>query len=119
MSRSQGQQAEALALNHVQRAGLRCLTQNYACRGGEIDLICADGGTLVAIEVRHRSSARYGGAAASVDHRKQARIILATQHYLQRHPHHAEYPWRFDVLALDGDLQQPTITWMQDAFRLE
>lgn len=119
MSRSQGQRAEALALAYLQRAGLRRITQNYHCRGGEIDLICADGDTLIAVEVRYRRNLAYGGAAASVDQHKQARIILATQHYLQRHPQYAERPWRFDVLALSGDSQQPDIHWIKDAFRLE
>ena len=70
-----GRRAEALALAHLQRAGLRLVQANYrvargpSARGGEIDLILREpDGTIVFVEVRSRSAtaARFGGAAASV-----------------------------------------------------
>ena len=57
-----GQQAETLALSWLQQRGLVCVTRNYRCRMGEIDLIMHDGTTLVFVEVRQRRSARFGGA---------------------------------------------------------
>jgi putative endonuclease len=67
--------------------------------------------TLVFIEVRQRSSNRFGGALVSVDQRKQQKIILTAQYYLSMHPD--ESPCRFDVVALDKDHQ---IQWVKDAF---
>lgn len=70
-----------------------------------------DGATLVFVEVRFRRSERFGGAAASVDRRKQTRIAAAAAHYLQRQPTHL--PCRFDVLAIGADDQ---VHWIRHAF---
>ncbi|MGH8541113.1 MAG: YraN family protein, partial [Stenotrophobium sp.] len=48
MSRRLGALAEARAAEFLQRLGYRVVDRNWACRGGEIDLVCLDGdGTLV------------------------------------------------------------------------
>jgi putative endonuclease len=109
-----GDAAEEQALRHLQRAGLRLLERNYRTPGrggGEIDLILgAPDGTLVFVEVRQRSSAHHGGAAASVSIQKQRRIIFAARHYLLRW--REPPPCRFDVVALEAD----GVQWLQAAF---
>lgn len=113
-TRAAGAAAEDLALQHLQAAGLRLLERNYRTPGrggGEIDLVMQAGdGTVVFVEVRQRSAAGHGGAAASVGAVKQKRIVLAARHYLQRW--RAPPACRFDVVALDG----ATLQWLQGAF---
>src|SRR5574343_750250 len=96
-----GDDAEALAAAYLRRAGLQIQMQNYRVRGGELDLIALDGETLVFVEVRYRKNARFGGAAASIDARKQQRLIHAAQVYLLIHPRQALRPCRFDCVLLD------------------
>ena len=94
-----GDEGEALALAHLQRAGLVLVERNYRvargphARGGEVDLILRErDGTLVFAEVRARAGANHGGAAASVGAAKQRRIVLAydsANRYLRA--------WRFDA----------------------
>ncbi|WP_326539773.1 YraN family protein [Pseudorhodoferax sp.] len=117
VSKQRGDAAEAQALAHLQRQGLRLVERNYrvargpSARGGEIDLILRDrDGTLVFVEVRARSNGRHGGAAASIGTAKLARLRRAAQHYLQRLP--VLPPCRFDVVAIDGG----HIDWLQGAF---
>ena len=62
------------------------------------------------IEVRARSDARHGGAAASVSATKRARIVRTAQHYLMSLP--SLPPCRFDVVAVQGDV----IEWLRGAF---
>ena len=112
-----GDQAEALTAAYLERNGLRILERNYRARGGELDLIALDGETLVFVEVRYRKSARFGGAAASIDARKQQRLIHAAQVYLLKHPRQANRPCRFDCVLLDT-LQSTQIDWIKDAFQL-
>ena len=112
-----GDQAEALTAAYLERNGLRILERNYRVRGGELDLIALDGETLVFVEVRYRKSARFGGAAASIDARKQQRLIHAAQVYLLKHPRLANRPCRFDCVLLDT-LQSAQIDWIKDAFQL-
>lgn len=109
---AQGAAAERLAADYLLGRGLRLVERNFRVRGGEIDLVCRDGGTTVFVEVRLRSRKDFGGAAASVTATKQARLVLAARHWLQRH---GETPCRFDCVLLDG-LAPDNIEWLRDAF---
>lgn len=112
-----GQQAEALAKNYLQQHGLKLLTQNYYCRRGEIDLIMQDEQSLVFVEVRYRRSSTFGSALESVDHRKQTKLIVTAEHYLQQNTSRFS-SYRFDVVAITQDNNTPSITWVKDAFQL-
>lgn len=106
-----GVRAEAAAARLLERHGLAIVERNYRIRGGEIDLIARDGASLVFVEVRMRSSERFGGAAASIDARKRARIVRAAQHYLLRRGAPA---CRFDAVLVTPR----GIEWIRDAFGL-
>jgi putative endonuclease len=110
-----GAAAEELAARHLAQRGLQVVARNYRVRGGEIDLVCVDRGTLVFVEVRLRGSAAFGGAAASITAAKRRRIVLAARHYLQDRP---ERPCRFDAVLLDR-LDADGIEWIRDAFAAE
>jgi len=107
-----GERAEEIAALYLQRKGLALIESRYRCRWGEIDLVLRDRGTVVFTEVRLRHSKIFGGAAYSVDRRKQSRIIAAARHYLAGKP---ESPCRFDVVLLER-LDPPRIEWIRDAF---
>jgi putative endonuclease len=111
-AQASGRRAEALSADYLQARGLRLIARNYSCRLGEIDLILADGPTLVFAEVRLRRSRQFGGAAASISASKRQRILLAARHYLSGGP---ERPCRFDVVLLDA-LEPERIEWIKDAF---
>jgi putative endonuclease len=70
-----------------------------------------DGEVLVFVEVRYRSTARFGSPAETVDLRKQRRLAAAAGHYLQESP--GVLPCRFDVVAING---QDRIEWLKNAF---
>lgn len=101
--RTIGQQGEALAATYLQRKGYGIIAANWRCAAGEIDVIAADGPTLVFVEVRTRRSAVHGLAEESVTPAKQRRLAGLAQAYLQaledaRTPWNG--PWRIDVVAI-------------------
>jgi len=106
-----GQQAEEAAYEYLSSQGLSLLARNYRARCGEIDLIMLDDEVLVFIEVRYRKTAQYGGAAGSVDYKKQQRIRNTAAVYLQYNGNN--HPARFDVCAIYGNMQ---INWIKQAF---
>lgn len=70
-----GAMGEALAVDHLTRAGLRILHRNWRCRYGELDIIaCDDTGTVVFVEVKTRTGDGYGGLAHAVTPRKVRRL---------------------------------------------
>jgi putative endonuclease len=107
-----GSAAEASAADYLAERGLRVIERNFRVRGGEVDLVCLDGATLVFVEVRLRRHADFGGAAASITAAKQAKIALAARHWLARHGQYADSPCRFDCVLLDGQ----NMEWLRDAF---
>jgi putative endonuclease len=112
-----GARAEQIAADYLQGRGLTILERNFRRRLGEIDLVARDGAVLVIAEVRTRSSNAFGGAAASVDARKQRRIIRAATQLLQQHREYATLPVRFDVLIVDGATSKaPVVNWLRHAF---
>lgn len=117
-----GATVETAARHYLIRAGLVDIASNVNFRSGELDLVMLDrhareGDTLVFIEVRYRRSDAFGGGAASIDARKQQKLIRAASLFLARHPRHAHQPCRFDVIEASGDPAAPHITWLKDAFR--
>lgn len=105
----QGKLAEDRALVYLQQQGLVCVTRNYACRLGEIDLVMKEGPLLVFVEVRLRTNSNFGGAAASVSPAKQQRLWRTAEHYLMRY--RTQPTCRFDVVAIDGD----KLSWLRAA----
>ena len=109
--------AEQQALHYLQAQGLQLLAQNWRCKRGELDLVMLDGDTVVFVEVRYRLHAGFGGALASVDTRKQQKLVLAAQYFLQKETRWASSPCRFDVIALQGRGHSGTpLDWLKNAF---
>ncbi|MGH8085506.1 MAG: YraN family protein [Lysobacter sp.] len=121
--RGRGAAVEAAARDHLLRAGLRPLAANANYRCGEIDLVMLDDGggdaTVVFVEVRYRGDDRFGGGAASIDFRKQRKLVRAAQVFLLRNRRFADSPCRFDVIEADGAPEAPRLNWLRDAFRAD
>lgn len=105
-----GGDKERLACAYLEARGLRLVTQNYRCKRGEIDLVMNERTALVFVEVRYRTSNRFGTPAETIDQRKRHRLAAAAAHYLMNHP--TRLPCRFDVVAISGD----QIDWIRHAF---
>ena len=111
-----GAEAEARAQHHLEQQGLKLVTRNWRCPGGELDLVMRDRDTLVLVEVRKRSRSDYGDAFASVHGRKRGRLIHAARMFLAEHPQYGKSPVRFDVVAIDGS---DAVEWLTAAFDAE
>jgi len=113
---SSGNFGEDVACSHLTQHGYSIIARNFRTRLGEIDLIAQSEHYLVFVEVKLRKvSARVGGAE-SVTPAKQAKLRLAAEEYLQRHPVHL--PCRFDVIAIEtaSGGQVAAIQWIEHAF---
>jgi putative endonuclease len=71
-----GALGEQLAVEHLTSLGLRVLTRNWRCRYGELDVIAADDAarSVVFVEVKTRTSDRFGGVAQAVSPNKVRRL---------------------------------------------
>lgn len=65
-----------MAVEHLRSCGLRVLARNWRCRYGELDVIAADdaAGVVVFVEVKTRTSDRFGGVEQAVTPQKVRRL---------------------------------------------
>lgn len=111
---SSGKKGEDLACEYLQKQGLSLVERNFRLRLGEVDLIMRDGDTLVFVEVKYRSSQVFGGALAAVTPKKQQKIRLVAEVYLQRFD---EMPSvRFDVVGINPLGSGYRFKWVKGAF---
>jgi putative endonuclease len=113
-----GKSGEDLACQELARQGYAILARRYRTRYGEIDIVARDGPTIVFIEVKARTSDRYGDPAESVTLHKQARITAMAGDFIGRRGL-AGAPCRFDVVTvrfgLHGKLEVEVIKAAFDA----
>lgn len=117
LSRQQaGAGCEQKARKLLEHAGMVFVEANVRFRFGEIDLIMRDKTSWVFVEVRYRRNALFGGAAASIDRRKQQKLLKAAALWLKRHNESLETAdCRFDVVAITG----VNTDWLPNAFSAE
>lgn len=113
-----GELGENLAIKFLKRLKLSIITRNYRQKSGEIDIVAEDGEELVFIEVKTRSSTKYGTPAEAVTPTKQQQIVRVTREYISRHDlFHKNV--RFDVITvLLRKNAAPEIEHIKNAFEL-
>jgi putative endonuclease len=114
-----GEHGENLAARYLRRQGYKILRRNFRGRtGGEIDLVCRDGETLVFVEVKTRSREDFGRPLDAVDREKRKRISRGGLAWL-RMLDNPDIFFRFDVVeVLLRPGAQPEIELIRNAFAL-
>jgi putative endonuclease len=96
---------EQCAADWYENAGFTVLARNWRGAAGELDLVVGNEAVVVFVEVKARSSSRFGTGAEAVDWRKQRRVRAVASEWLgQREPGDARFvaDLRFDVVDVDG-----------------
>ncbi len=88
------------------------LERNYRVKVGEIDIIAKEGDTICFVEVKYRSSKRYGGANYAISSNKQKTIRKVASWYISSHKLKQDSYYRFDAVLIDGeDIQYIRNAW--------
>ena len=112
-----GRITEDFAKQYLLKQGLTFIESNFHSRQGEVDLIMRDGETYVFVEVKYRKSNAFGGAISAISVSKQNKIKHCVTFYLhQAGLNEYNTPCRVDAVALVGDINQPQVTWIKNAF---
>jgi putative endonuclease len=97
--RHKGNEGEETAVRELLRLGWTIVKRNYRGRRGEIDILALDGDTLVAVEVKLRTSAYAPENAVHTE--KQKRIREALAEYLVSVGNDS-MKTRLDIIAIHG-----------------
>jgi putative endonuclease len=114
-----GRKGEKLAASFLRRRGYRILYRRFRrTGGGEVDIVCRDGPTLVFVEVKTRASVVFGWPIEAVNAPKQRLIARGALAWLRLLDNPA-IPFRFDVVeVIIEDGQPPRLNLVQAAFTL-
>ena len=113
--KNKGAWGEDRAAEFLEREGYRILERNYRCPLGEMDIIAREGRTVVFVEVKTRSSERFGPPQAAIGPQKQRRMTAIALYYLKGKGWLGT-PARFDVAAVSLGEGGEKITLYRNAF---
>lgn len=116
MKRERGRQGEDEAVRYLRAKGYRILERNYRSRFGEIDIICEHRGMLIFVEVRAKTSDRFGEPEESITRQKMDRIRKTAFTYIAECGDHPRKPIRFDFIGIRLDPEGARINHIQSAF---
>ena len=109
-----GDKGEEIAAKHLQKINYDILERNYRAKRSEIDIICKEEETLVFVEVKSRSSVKFGTPESFVDEAKVKKILEGAEIYL------IENEWqgniRFDIISVIMIGGSEEIKHFKDAF---
>ena len=114
-----GAMGEKLACRFLRRQGYKILYRNFRGRtGGEIDIVCRDGDTLVFVEVKTSSSEDFGRPFEAVHRDQQKRISRGALAWL-RMLDNPDILFRFDVVeVVMREGEEARIELVRNAFSL-
>lgn len=113
-SHALGQQAEQRALAYFLNRNNRLLEKNYRFRKAEVDMIFQKDNFLVVVEVKARSSHYFGEAETFVSPKKIQLLVMAMDHYIQKHELDVEV--RFDIMVYHVEGKHWNQKHLKDAF---
>lgn len=107
---------EKMARNHLKKSGYKILETRWRWHRFELDIIARKGNVIAFVEVKSRTSDRFGLPQEAVTGRKQKRIITSARAYAAI-KHLDDYLLRFDIIAImlppEGDAE---VTHIENAF---
>ena len=112
-----GKRGETLAISFLKKNGYRIIESNFRCRYGEIDIIAQDGKTVAFIEVKTKTSNRFGSPTQAVDSRKQRQVSKTALAYISQ-KRLTNYSARFDVVGINIKGSNSEIELIKNAFEL-
>lgn len=109
-----GKKGEQLAVEFLLKKKYTILETNYRFLKAEVDIIAKKEDTIVAVEVKTRSSEAFGNPQDFVNKKKIQLLVLAMDHYVQDKDLDVEV--RFDIIAIINQKSTFTIDHIEDAF---
>lgn len=99
-----GRAGEERAAAHLRGLGYVIEDRNWRCDQGEIDLVASEGGSLLVVEVKTRTSERFGHPFEAIDERKRRRLWRLAFAWASAHPERSRgRVIRLDAIGLVGD----------------
>ena len=109
-----GRKGEEAAVTCLKKKGHRVVERNWSFSGYEIDIITEHEEFIVFVEVKTRTSDRWGDPGDAVTEQRMRRMVRAASHYLKIN--RIDKPARFDIVTVIGNERHFELEHIEDAF---
>ncbi len=108
-----GKWGESMAAEYLEKHGYIIVTRNSRTPYGEIDIIAEKEGLTIFVEVKTRTTKKFGPPEMAVTPRKQEHMMAAADFYAAEH--NIDH-WQIDVIAIEGKPgSTPKFTYFENA----
>ena len=109
-----GKKGEKLAIDFLIGKGYDILEKNYRYQKSEVDIIAQKENTIIAVEVKTRSTPEFGNPQDFVKPKQVQSLVKVVDHYITEHDLDVEV--RFDIIAIVKNKLGTRIEHLEDAF---
>ena len=107
-----GRWGEQTAADYLTNLGYEILERNLRTPYGEIDIVTRFKGITIFVEVKSRTSRKFGLPEDAINANKQAHLQTSAEYYAQQHKLNF---WQIDAIAVEGRPgQTPEITHFEN-----
>lgn len=79
-----GKEGEDIATQFLLKQNYKIVERNFECKQGEIDIIAIDKNEVVFVEVKTRTSEKYGKPVDAVNENKKKHFVRAIKYYIYK-----------------------------------
>lgn len=101
-------EGEEAAVNYLKNKGYKIINRNFRARNTELDIVAIHNNTLVFIEVKTRTSDKFGKPIEQISFWKLKSLIKAAEFYKITHNNLPDL-MRIDAISIKYDLGKPSI----------
>ena len=109
-----GKKGEELAIDFLMKSGYKIKAKNWRYLKAEVDIIAQKENTIIAVEVKTRSSDYFGDPQDFITKKKIELLVMAMSEYVISKDLDVEV--RFDIIAIIQNQQGTKIEHLEDAF---
>jgi len=109
-----GKKGEELATALLLKKGYSILAKNFRFKKFEVDIIALQDDTLVAVEVKTRSTPDFGDPQEFLKKAQIKNLVEAVDHYITSNK--LDYEVRFDIIGIIKNKTGTRIEHLEDAF---
>lgn len=108
-----GRLGEDIAARYLIQKGYNIVARDWHIGHRDLDIIASKDGTLYVVEVKTRTSLRYGPPEEAIDNRKIRSILAALNAYIRYY--HICCPVQIDVITVVGEHEPFEINHIENA----
>lgn len=113
-----GRRGEDEALKFLETNNFKILSKNFRCKIGEIDIIAKKNEDIIFIEVKTRTSSKFGSPSEAVTYKKRLKILKVAEFFILIN-NIRDCNFRFDVIEVKKENEKFIINHLENAISFD